>query len=142
MVRWIVRLILELFLVPASASLNKNFLPSFSVTILERGRVLFNDTVNTFYLRLYGVRHMVKDHSDSKQGNPLLPHGLLFHYSSKGSFICTISDRTAHTSAFVTPVVKHWLEQEIAQHYEGSIRANAFTTKLHLAPPLRDFLFM
>ena len=26
--------------------------------------VLFNDALNTFYLRLYGVRHMVKDHSD------------------------------------------------------------------------------
>ena len=32
----------------------------------ERERnVLFNDALNTFYLRLYGVRHMVKDHSDS-----------------------------------------------------------------------------
>ena len=31
----------------------------------ERERnVLFNDALNTFYLRLYGVRHMVKDHSD------------------------------------------------------------------------------
>ena len=30
--------------------------------------VLFNDTLNTFYLQLYGVRHMVKDHSDSKRG--------------------------------------------------------------------------
>ena len=29
--------------------------------------VLFNDPLNTFYLRLYGVRHMVKDHSDSKR---------------------------------------------------------------------------
>ena len=27
---------------------------------------LFNDALNTFYLRLYGVRHMVKDHSDSE----------------------------------------------------------------------------
>ena len=26
--------------------------------------VLFNDALNTFYLRLYGIRHMVKDHSD------------------------------------------------------------------------------
>ena len=26
--------------------------------------VLFNDALNTFYLRLYGVRHMIKDHSD------------------------------------------------------------------------------
>ena len=31
-----------------------------------------------FYLRLYGVGHMVKDHSDSERGNPLPPHGLLF----------------------------------------------------------------
>ena len=30
-----------------------------------------------FNLRLYGVGHMVKDHSDSKRGNPLPPHGLL-----------------------------------------------------------------
>ena len=42
------------------------------------------------YLRLYGVRHMVKDHSDSGKGNPLPPHRLLFPISSKGSFICTI----------------------------------------------------
>ena len=27
----------------------------------KEGNVLFNDTLNTFYLRLYGVRHMVKD---------------------------------------------------------------------------------
>ena len=49
--------------------------------------VLFNDTLNTFYLRLYGVRHMVKDHSDSEKGNPLSPHRLLLSINSKGSFI-------------------------------------------------------
>ena len=43
-----------------------------------------------FYLRLYGVRHMVKDHSDSEKGNPLPPHRLLFPINNKGSFICTI----------------------------------------------------
>ena len=31
-----------------------------------------------FYLRLYGVRHMVNDRSDSERRNPLPPHGLLF----------------------------------------------------------------
>ena len=31
--------------------------------------MLFNDAFNTFNLRLYGVRHMVKDHSDSERGN-------------------------------------------------------------------------
>ena len=56
----------------------------------KEGNVLFNDALNTFYLWLYGVRHMVKDNSDSERGNPLLPHGLLFPFSSKGSFICII----------------------------------------------------
>ena len=36
-----------------------------------------------------------------------------FPINSKGSFIWT--DGIAHTTAFVTPVVGHWLEQEIAQ---------------------------
>ena len=45
--------------------------------------VLFNDTLNTCYLRLYGVKHMVKDHLNSERGNPLPPHGLLFLISSK-----------------------------------------------------------
>ena len=57
---------------------------------LRERNVLFNDALNTFYLRLYGVRHMVKDHSDSETGNPLPPHRLLFPINSKGSFICTI----------------------------------------------------
>ena len=56
----------------------------------EREKFLFNDALNTFYLRLYGIIHMVKDHSDSEKGNPLLPHRLLLSISSKGSFICTI----------------------------------------------------
>ena len=56
----------------------------------KEGNVLFNDALNTFYLRLYGVRHMVKDHSESEKGNPLPPHRLLLSISSKGSFICTI----------------------------------------------------
>ena len=110
----------------------------------KEGNVLFNDTLNTFYLRLYGVGHMVKDHSDSKRGNPLPPHGLLFPISSKGSFMCIIPqtgqhipqahrtmsensyhmsvryirnspDRITHTTVFVTPVVEHWLERETAQ---------------------------
>ena len=46
--------------------------------VRKEGNVLFNDALNTFYLRLYGIDHMVKDHSD-------------------------------------TPVMEHWLEQEIAE---------------------------
>ena len=45
----------------------------------KEGRTfLFNDALNTFYLRLYGVIHMVKDHSENETGNPLPPHRLLF----------------------------------------------------------------
>ena len=75
----------------------------------EEGNVLFNNALNTLYLRLYGVGHMVKDHSDSEKGNPLPPHWLLFPINSKGSFIIMHhpTDRIAHTTAFVTPVVDH-----------------------------------
>ena len=31
------------------------------------GNVLFNDAFSTFYLRFYGVKHMVKDHSDNER---------------------------------------------------------------------------
>ena len=62
----------------------------------KEGNVLFNDALKTFYLRLYGVRHMVKDHSDSEKGNPLPPHRLLFPSNSKGSFICTIPQTGYH----------------------------------------------
>ena len=73
--------------------------------------VLFNDALNTFYLQLYGVTHMVKDHSHSVRRNPLTPHGLLFFINSKGSFIMHHhTDRITHTTAFGTPVVEHWLE--------------------------------
>ena len=95
----------------------------FPLCYRKEGNVLFNDALNTFYLWLYGIRHMVKDHSDIERGNPLPPHRLLFPISSKGSFICTIPDRIAHTIAFVTPVVEHWL-----------------TMELHLAPCYRNDL--
>ena len=56
----------------------------------KEGNVLFNDTLNTFYSWLYGVRLMVKYHTYSERGNLLLSHGLLFPINSKGSFIYTI----------------------------------------------------
>ena len=88
---------------------------------------------------------MVKNLSDSERGNPLPPHGLLFPINSKGSFICTIHSRLAHTTAFVTPVVEHWLEREIAQlvhpmkdrsddpsHYERTLLPQGYISLPHL----------
>ena len=67
-----------------------------------------------FYLTTHSTHfiygYMASDiwyQSDSERGNPLPPHGLLFPINSKGSFICTIPDRIAHTTAFVTPVMDH-----------------------------------
>ena len=75
----------------------------------KEGNVLFNDALNTFYLLLYGVGHMVEDHSDSERGNPLSPHRRLF---PQGFFYMHHpTDMIAHTTAFVTPVVEHWLAQ-------------------------------
>ena len=58
--------------------------------VRKEGNVLFNDALNTFYLRLYGVGHMVQYHSDSERGNLLPLHGLLFPSNSKSYFVCTI----------------------------------------------------
>ena len=47
---------------------------------LKESKCLFNDALNTFYLRLYNFRHMVKDHSDSERRNPLPPLDTLSGY--------------------------------------------------------------
>ena len=54
----------------------------------KEGNVLFNDALNTFYLRTIFYMH-----------HP--------------------TDRITHTTAFVTPVVEHWLEREIAQWFHS-----------------------
>ena len=49
----------------------------------KEGNVLFNNALNTFYLRLYGVRHMVKNNSDrgrKKEGNILFNDALNTFY--------------------------------------------------------------
>ena len=92
---------------------------------------------------IYG--YMASD-TDSERGNPLPPHGLLSDWQHGFFYMYHPTDRIAHTTAFVTPVMEHWLEREIAQwvHHEGSIRrpiaprANALTTELHLAPDDRE----
>ena len=70
---------------------------------------------------------MVKNHSDSERGNPLPPRVLLFTLNSKVKkyiYVHLPTDRIAHTTAFIKPVVEDWLEGEIAQwvHHEGSIK--------------------
>ena len=77
-----------------------------------------------FMLRSYGVKHMVKDHSDSLRVTRCRHIGYSFQSAARVFFMHHHTDRITHTTAFVTPIVEHWLEQEIAQwvHHEGSIR--------------------
>ena len=84
----------------------------------KEGNDLFNDTLKTFYLWLYGIRHMVKDHSGSEIGNPLLPHMPLFRLAAR-VLLYASSHRQDNTY--------HGL-------WYASHGMNALTTELHLAP--------
>ena len=46
---------------------------TFHKNLEERkdGNVLFNDVFNTFYLCLYGIGYVIKDHLKSERGNLL-----------------------------------------------------------------------
>ena len=97
----------------------------------KEGNVLFNVALNTFYLRLYGVRHIVKEHSV----NPLSPHRLRFPISSKGYFICLFPTvRITHTTVFATPVVQHCLEREIAQ-YGSTVKDRSMSERSNISLP-------
>ena len=74
--------------------------------------------VNTFYLRVYCVGHMVKEYSEIERGNPLPPLYGLFLIRSKNSSI----DMIVHTTAFATPVVEHWLERYISMSFMFNVQ--------------------
>ena len=50
---------------------------------IKEGNVLFNNAFNTFYLQLYGVGHMVKDHSDSQRKS--VGHHAGYSFQIRGS---------------------------------------------------------
>ena len=66
-------------------------------------------------LRLYGVGHMVKDHSDSEMKPAAATWATLSDYQQGFFSMHHPTDMVAHTTVFVTPVMEHWLEREIAQ---------------------------
>ena len=106
--------------------------PSAKQSRRKEGNVYFNDPFNTFYLRLYGFGHMVKDYSDSEKRNLLLPHGLSFQFAAR---ILLYAPPHRQESTY-NNLCYTSLERKVAQwvHHEGSIRwpiapwANAHTT--------------
>ena len=64
-----------------------------------------------FILRLYGVGHIVEDHSDSERGNPLPPHGLLF----------LIKDDKEYILKLISPVVVVDDPQELMSNHQQPV---------------------
>ena len=91
----------------------------------KEGNVLFNDTLNTFYLRLYGVRHMVRDHSDSEKGNLLPPHRLLFLITARVLLYAPShrQDSTYHDLCYTSHgALAGTRNSSMGSSHEGSIR--------------------
>ena len=107
----------------------------------------FNDALNTFNLRLYGVRHMVKDHSDSERGNPLPPHRLLFPISTRVLLYAPShrQDSTYHGLCYIScGALAGTRNSSMGPPHEGSIQrpiapwANNLTMELHLQLTARN----
>ena len=66
-----------------------------------------------FLFTVHGVIHMVKDHSDSERENRCHHLGYSFQLAARVLLYAHPTDRITHTTAFVIPVVEHWLEQNL-----------------------------
>ena len=74
--------------------------------IRKEGNDLFNDALNTFFnLRLYGVEHMVKDQRRERKPAAHTSQATFFYYQHGVLDMHHRTDRTAHTTAFVTALV-------------------------------------
>ena len=115
----------------------------FFIIHRKEGNILFNDALNTFYLQLYGVGHMVKDHSDSERGNPLPPHGYSFRLTARVLLYAPSyrQDSTYHGLCYTSRwALAGTRNSSMGPPHEWLIRwpiapwANALTTELHLTP--------
>ena len=109
------------------------------LTKLQEGNVLFNDALNTFYLRLYGVGYMVKDHSDSERETRcrhivysfrLIARVLLYAPSHRQDSTYYGLCYTGHGSLVGT--------RNSSMGPPWRIDPNTLTTDLHLAPHERS----
>ena len=74
---------------------------------------------------IYGIKHMVKYHSVREETHCRL---YSFQLAVKVLYMHYPTYRIAHTTAFVRPVVEHWLEQEIAQWVPQWINETTYRT--------------
>ena len=114
----------------------------------KEGNVLFIDAFKTFYLRLYGIRHMVKDHLDSERGKRCRHIGYSFWLTVR-VILYAPSHRQDSTYCALCYTSRGALAgtrySSMGPPHEGYIRrliapwANVLTTELHLAPHLQCF---
>ena len=92
----------------------------------KEGNVLFNDVLNTFYLRLYGVRHRVKDHSESAREETRCRHmGYSFRLTARVLLYAPShrQDSTYHGLCYTSRgALAGTINRSISQPHEGSIR--------------------
>ena len=79
----------------------------------KEGNVLFNDAFNTFYLRLYGVGHMVKDHSAREETRCHHYMGYFFRLAARGHIYAPShrQDSTYHGLCYTRCVSMGWNEK-------------------------------
>ena len=86
---------------------------------------LFNDTLNTFYLRLYGVRHMVKDHSEEIMETRCHHIGYSFRLTARVLLYAPFhrQDSTYHGLSYTSRgVLAGTRNSSMGSPHEGSIR--------------------
>ena len=93
------------------------------------------------YLHAHIHLRFMHAHQETKEWLPsLCSRGGIFNYQQGMFYMHHATYRIVHTTTFVTPIMEHWLEWEIAQwiHRERSIQrpiapwADLFTTELRL----------
>ena len=81
----------------------------------KEGNVLFNDELNPFCLRFYYVGHYGKGPIRWQERKPAAATWATLSDQQQGFFyMLHPKDGISHTTTFVTQVVEHWLEREIA----------------------------
>ena len=107
---------------------------------------LFNNALNTFYLRLYGAIHMVKDNSDFEGGTHCRHMGYSFRLAGRVLLYASShrQDDIYHSLCYTSRgALVGTRNSSMGPPHEGSTQrpiapwANALTTELHLAPKSR-----
>ena len=74
------------------------------VCVRERGRIfLINNPLKTFYLRLYGIGHTVKDVQIERKPAAATTWATHFDYQQGFFYMHHPTEMIAHTTAFDTP---------------------------------------